>query len=274
MFTSHKIETGMSLDQLRAVAPTVFAEGAHMSRSERYTYIPTGAVVERLMQEGFTPVSVQQTRSKDVTRRAFAKHLIQFRRLDAEVVAELGDAAPSLALLNSHDGTSSYRLLSGIIRYACLNSVLNADIDSEVCVYHSGNVVEKVIEGSYRIIENSTRAIESARTWSRIELNQDERLAFATAAAQLRFDPETQSVDPRKLIEVKRDADTGNDLWTTFNRAQEGLVRGDFSYRVGAQRRKMFAKPIKGIDQNIGINKALWTLASKMAELKGAAQAA
>ena len=42
-------------DQMRAAAPSVFAEGKHASRSERYTYIPTIEVLRGLRKEGFAP---------------------------------------------------------------------------------------------------------------------------------------------------------------------------------------------------------------------------
>lgn len=48
----------LSEDQLRSVAPSIFAEAAHDSRSERYTYIPTSTVLAGLQKEGFQPFMV------------------------------------------------------------------------------------------------------------------------------------------------------------------------------------------------------------------------
>ena len=42
-------------DQIRAVAPSIFAEDAHDSRSERYAYIPTSNVLTQLRKNGFQP---------------------------------------------------------------------------------------------------------------------------------------------------------------------------------------------------------------------------
>jgi hypothetical protein len=36
-----RADAPLSEDQMRGAAPSVFAEGKHASRSERYTYIPT-----------------------------------------------------------------------------------------------------------------------------------------------------------------------------------------------------------------------------------------
>ena len=47
----------LSDDQIRTVAPSIFADTPHESRSERYSYIPTAAVLTELRKEGFQPFS-------------------------------------------------------------------------------------------------------------------------------------------------------------------------------------------------------------------------
>jgi hypothetical protein len=55
----------LSDDQIRSVAPSIFADDKHASRSDRYAYIPTGAVLSELRKEGFQPFMVCQTRVRD-----------------------------------------------------------------------------------------------------------------------------------------------------------------------------------------------------------------
>ena len=45
-------EHPLSDDQIRAVAPSIFADAPHESRSERYSYIPTATVLRELRSEG------------------------------------------------------------------------------------------------------------------------------------------------------------------------------------------------------------------------------
>ena len=66
----------LSEDQMRAAAPSVFAEGKHASRSERYTYIPTIDVLRGLRKEGFEPFMVAQGASRVDGKAEFTKHLI------------------------------------------------------------------------------------------------------------------------------------------------------------------------------------------------------
>lgn len=58
-FASHspvlRSEHPLSDEQIRRVAPSIYAEDKHASRSERYSYIPTAAVLTELRKEGFQP---------------------------------------------------------------------------------------------------------------------------------------------------------------------------------------------------------------------------
>ena len=45
----------LSDDQIHRVAPSIFADAPHESRSQRYAYIPTAAVLTELRKEGFQP---------------------------------------------------------------------------------------------------------------------------------------------------------------------------------------------------------------------------
>ena len=70
-------ERPLSDDQIRAVAPSIFADAPHESRSERYSYIPTATVLTELRKEGFQPFMVTQTRVRDEGRREHTKHMIR-----------------------------------------------------------------------------------------------------------------------------------------------------------------------------------------------------
>jgi len=69
----------LSEDQMRAAAPSIFAEGKHASRSERYTYIPTIDVLRGLRKEGFEPFMVAQGQSRVEGKAEFTKHMIRMR---------------------------------------------------------------------------------------------------------------------------------------------------------------------------------------------------
>jgi hypothetical protein len=68
-FASHspalRSDYPLSDDQIRRVAPSIFADAPHQSRSERYAYIPTATVLTELRKEGFQPFMVCQTRVRN-----------------------------------------------------------------------------------------------------------------------------------------------------------------------------------------------------------------
>lgn len=72
-----RTDSPLSEDQMRAAAPSVFAEGKHASRSERYTYIPTIDVLRGLRKEGFEPFMVAQGQSRVEGKAEFTKHMIR-----------------------------------------------------------------------------------------------------------------------------------------------------------------------------------------------------
>ena len=155
----------LSYEQIAQFAPTVFASERHASRSERFQVIPTHELLSGLSKEGFVPVKVQVGGSRDEEKRAFTKHLIRFRRSDDLTGApKVGDSHPEVVLLNAHDGTSSYQLHAGLFRLVCLNGLTVSDANfGSVKVGHSGKgVLDKVIEGTYRVLDDAVVALEAA----------------------------------------------------------------------------------------------------------------
>ncbi|TYC80496.1 DUF945 domain-containing protein, partial [Stappia sp. BW2] len=87
----------------------------------------------------------------------------------------------------------------------------------------------------------------------------------------------TTHIQPSQLLNTRRTGDRENDLWTTFNVVQENAIRGGLEARFRDEHgrlRRSSSRAVKGIDQDVKLNKALWTLSEKMAELKGLRAAA
>src|SRR5476649_2250512 len=174
----------LSDDQIRTVAPSIFAEDKHASRSDRYSYIATGAVLSELRKEGFQPFMVCQTRVRDEGKREHTKHMVRLRHADQINGAE----ANEIILLNSHDGTSSYQMLAGVFRFVCQNGMVAGDTVGEVRVPHKGNIVQNVINGAFDVLDGFDLIREQKAGMQAVTLNRDEQTAFARAALTLRYD--------------------------------------------------------------------------------------
>ena len=268
----------LTIDQLRRHAPSAFATEAHSSRSSLYTYIPTANVIEGMMQAGFQPMLAKQGGSRVEGKAEYTKHLIRFRHETISAQMQLGDTLPEIVLINSHDGTSAYKLLAGLFRLICLNGLMVASGTlAEMIVPHKGNVQAAVVEGSLRILDAAPKALAQVQAWQSIELAPAEQNAFAGAAHVLRFgDAEghvATPIMPEQLLLVRRSADRGADLWRTMNRVQENVMRGGLWARAPRQPgqqvgRVITTREVRNIDQDVKLNRALWMLAQRMAELK------
>jgi hypothetical protein len=267
----------ITIDQIAQFAPSALATEAHESRSNRYTYIPTVEIIHGMQRAGFMPYKATQSRTSDVTRREFTKHMIRFRSQEAmETALTVGDTVPEVVLVNSHDGTSSYVLNAGLFRLVCSNGMMVSDsMQQTIRIHHKGNIVDQVIDASHQITANSGRALTASRHWQRLQLTNGEQQAFAEAAHTLRFGDAEGNVDTpitaAQLLNSRRYADNGPDLWKTLNRVQENVIKGGLTaWGKDAQghRRRTTTREVKGIDQDVKLNRALWQLAERMAELK------
>jgi hypothetical protein len=251
--------------QIRAVAPSIFADAPHGSRSERYAYIPTSTVLTKLRDEGFSPFMVCQTRVRNEDRREYTKHMIRLRH--ASQIN--GDEANEIILLNSHDGTSSYQMLAGLFRFVCHNGLVCGDTTADIRVPHKGDVASEVIEGAYEVLDGFERVAQSRDAMRAITLDDGEAEILARSALALKYDdPDRPApVTERQVLASRRFDDRKSDLWSAFNRIQENLVKGGLSGR-SAQGRRQQTREVQGIDQNLKLNRALWMLAEGMRQLK------
>lgn len=259
-------DSPLSDDQIHRVAPSIFAEAPHESRSQRYAYIPTATVLTELRKEGFQPFMVTQTRTRHEDRRDYTKHMIRLRH--ASQINARGEAN-EIILLNSHDGTSSYQMLAGMFRFVCSNGLVCGDTVADVRVPHKGDVAGQVIEGAYQVLHGFDRALESRESMQAITLDEGEAEVFARAALSLKYDdPDKPApITESQILMPRRFDDRRPDLWMTFNRTQENLTKGGLSGRSANGRRQQ-TRPVQGIDSDIRLNRALWLLADGLRQLK------
>lgn len=284
-------------DALKANVPSVFAVGAHDSRSDRYGVVSTAEVLRALWSEGWCPVMALEAEPRDVAKLGFQKHMLRLRRIDDVARTDGGgwndgtmrarDSVSELVLVNSFDGSTSFQCLAGRWRFICANGMMTGTRFDEIRVPHRRNIVQGVVEaaaqigGTFDAVEASVEAMRS------VQLTAPERMDFANAAHALRF-PVKVAEDGSKtgetpiaasqLLHPRRSADTGTDLWSVFNVVQENVIKGGLSARAPRANhrrgRMTTTREVGGIDGNVRLNRALWTLAEEALELKGVKLAA
>jgi hypothetical protein len=258
--------TPLDDERLYQLAPSIFAHGAHRSRSERFKPIPTIQAVRALRNEGWQCYGASQSRTRTVDRVRFTKHMLKFRHSDVARLTRVGDAVLETILTNANDGSKGYHLDCGIFKLACLNGMVVKSHDfGSLMVRHIGDdVISRVLEGTHVIASNAAKVMDTPDRWSRILLDREQRQRFATAAHGLRFGND-QRVEPQQLLVPRREADTKHDLWSVFNVVQENCLQGGLS-AMHNRGRAWTTRRIGSIDDNMRLNSQLWQLGEATAK--------
>lgn len=270
---SYDAHNPMAVEDVIARYPTLSATHPHESRSARFAHISTADTLRQLDSEGFKIHGVQiQRTKKNSTHAGYEKHELRLRK-DGFALSKIGDVIPEVVLRNAHNGTSRFEMLLAMLRLWCLNGATVGTTWGNVGVAHVGkDTGKKVIDASYTVLGSVGRLTDSIEAWRAIELTSDDRHAFAEQAFALRYhvDAETGTtrapVTPYALLNVRREHDVPDDLWTVYQRVQENLVRGG-QQGISGQRRAS-TRALTGIDQTLKINRQLFDLTESWAASK------
>lgn len=248
---------------------TITQEHGQDGLSGKYGFIPTSRVLGVLEQSGWLPSTIKESSTRGEKNKGFQTHVVRLSNRDLmSDGGNVGEERAEIVLYNNHMGTSTFRLMCGVFRLVCSNGLVVGNNYAEHRIRHIGYTDEAVRAAIEHIVDVTPRIYGEVNSFKGIELNRDEQEAYAQSAIELRFDGEKYAVDPRSLLNRRRYADGGKDLWTTFNAVQENLIKGGVR-QVDKNNRRSRARGVTSIDKSIELNKALWTLTSKMAELKG-----
>lgn len=262
-------QRALTEDELFKIAPSIFADAPHPSRSEKFRPIATIDVVRDLTKAGFAVVGAMATRVRSPDRVNYNKHLLRIRRLDGTQRA-VGDTVFEMLLKNANDGTGPYDLMAGLFRIACLNSLVSAlaSLDA-IRIRHTGkDVAQKVVDGTFRVMSAAEATLDAPVKWSQIQLDEVRQLEFATKAHELRFGDSETLVTPQQLLMPRRSQDVKKDLWSVFNVVQENVIKGGVQNRFrddDGRAHRRTSRNVRGIDQSISLNRGLWQAAHAMA---------
>ena len=280
------------LENLSFTAPAALATEAHSSRSDRYSHVTTSDIVGTLESDGWNLDQSEQAACRTEGRKAHVKHLLRFSHPSIQSVAGV---RPQVVVLNSSDGSSALKLFAGLLRMACMNGILAGEDFASLSVHHRGvNLADQVIAHAATLRSRIPEVIEVIKEWRNTPLDAGTRLDFAKAAAELRFanakivdgasemphrldSPAAEGLSPRfvnaqSVLNVRRYADGYDNLWHTFNRVQENLIRGGTQTCALAKDEDgepthykwINSRKVTGITSNRTINQGLWDLSSQL----------
>ena len=244
----------MTLDQVKEVAPSIFATSASPKVSGRYSFVPTVDIVENFQREGWDISSVKQ-----MGKGIHALHEVKFRNGE---LPNVGDTLVEAIIRNSHNGMSTLSVSAGLFRLVCSNglTVPTSAADS-FKVRHAGFELDDV----KRITEDFAKKLPiiegSVNRMMERELTIDEKLDFVRESANIRWNVgSVPTLDYEQILLPNRKEDEGDSLWQVFNVVQEKWIRGGVEYNT-QRGRKTKLRTINDILNSNRINTKLWELA-------------
>lgn len=254
----------MDLSRLTSITQTE----AYSGTSDRYSFIPTTRVLDMLAQYGWFPMKAEQARVRKAELSGFQKHLIRCRHKSMLENTGLGSTIPEILVKNAHGGQStSFELMLGMLEQICGNGLVINSTWNSYRIRHTGFTDDKVSDAIQAILEQAPRAIEGIEQFKTIRLERPEQLALAQAAIELRYDGDKFAVKPEHVLSVRHYQQKEPTLWNTFNVIQENVIKGGVpQYRSDSTRIR--ARAVNSINENLRLNRALWTLTEEMAKLK------
>jgi len=241
-----------TLDQIKAMAPSVFTTDKAPHLTDKYIQTPTSRVVEDLMSLGWQVTKAQEVKARK--GQGFQKHMIVFRNPEIMIKGKDGDDSfPQILLTNSHDGKAAFNFRVGIFRLICSNGLVVSDADfSNVSIRHINYTFESLQAKVAEMISKLPNLVQKINLFKSTELTEAQMTDFAQKAMQLRTKERVNIMD---VLTADRPQDSGNDLWVVFNRVQEKLLGG--SYRAGKRK----ARSVKNFQKDIELNEKLFELA-------------
>lgn len=272
---SKGLDSYLSKDQVKEVCPVAFKTApTNPNVTDKYLFVNTETIIDDLDKLGWKPVSAAMRKSRG-KESIFSKHMVTFQNPDIMIKSKDGDDAfPRIILSNSHDGLQAFTFSVGIFRLVCSNGLVVADEKfSDFKIKHKGYTfgeLRNVVSQAVKDLPNKVEVLNKMK--SKI-LTKEEKQKLALNAMLIRAGITPDSEKAKKfeydqetledILEPKREADKGDDLWRTFNVIQEKITQGDFHAALkGAKVRKV--RKIKSFEKDLEVNKKLFRLATAL----------
>ena len=264
----------LTKEQIKESTPLVFADApTNPDVSNKYLFVNTETIIDDLEKLGWLPVQAAQRKARGSKGTIFSKHMVAFQNPNIKITSQDGDDAyPRILLTNSHDGMQAFKFSVGIFRLVCSNGLVVADEQfSDFKIKHKGYTFEELRNVVRQAVEDLPNKVQIMNDMKSRILSQEEKNKLALDAMLIRAGVKPNSTEATKfkyddetivdILDPKRDADKGDDLWRVFNVIQEKITQGDFHAALtGAKVRKV--RKIKSFEKDMKVNKELFKLAT------------
>lgn len=263
----------LNSDELRKMAPSIFTDGPKDNLSDRYEFVPTSDIINFMENQGWFPIDAKEVKTRKEENKGFQRHLVRFRHPELSF-NEINDDSNYIDILltNSHDGMSSFTFQIGIFRLVCSNGLIVKQADfGTVRVRHltkdsnSETFHSQLLEAITTLVNQLPKTVEAIEIMQNTMLNSNQIKELATKAIYSRFDKKAKNIDidyvVNQLITSDRKEDERDNVWNNYNKIQEKLLNGTYSYINKTNNKLRKARPVNNIVQATKLNAELFDMA-------------
>lgn len=210
--------THITLDSAPVTTETQFG-----NLSPRYSHITSTRIADTLREAGWEFSQGTTRRARTPERAAHAAHVLRFRNASLPTIN--GNIIEAV-MLNSHDGSTAFQLGFGVYRLACANGlVVCTQSIGSIRMIHSGLNLDAVFRAAATLTNRAPEVAATVERWSNISLDEEQQMSLIRKSLTARWD-NAAFADMNAMLRPQRAEDRGTDLWTSFNRVQERVIRG------------------------------------------------
>lgn len=203
--------------------------------SEKYGFVSTRNILDKMEQHGWIVESVQKNKARK--NIGYERHCVWLRNPSLENMDGLSEDNKSklrLCLVNSHDMTSAVKIYFGILRIACENQLVAGNLFRYFSAPHTKSIISKLDIGLSYMTEGIPELLNTIKTLQDTKLDQDVIQSFSKEIIDYRFRNVNNilSINYDIINRPMRKEDKEQDAFTVLNRIQEYVIRGgiDFTY--------------------------------------------
>ena len=252
----------ITLSELKSKMPQAFVTAPSSRVSSKYSFIPTSVILEDLDKLGWKIREVVNPKYKSTANQSHGKHMVRLFNENIHITSGADKNFVEIALYNSSNGLSRFRMEVGIFRFVCENGmVIKSEDFGSINMRHQGYSFDTLKASIDEMIAKLPELAGKINQFSSRELTTTEIQGLAKAAYDLRGGGRTPNAEElAEILKVRRPEDEGNSLWVVFNRIQESVVRGGQMF-IDARGRMREQKAIRNLDKSLKMNQELWALA-------------
>ena len=260
----HKTMFALTNQEIAARCPQVFETSYSARRTQKYGQLTTATVIDALRTEGYEVTNAFAQSVRAGSRPTIHnKHCVRLSHRDFLDTLTPDETRPEIVIVNSHDGTSSFRIMAGIFRLVCSNGLIVADNmtgNERVCHWKS-HTLDDVINCSLLVAEQAKASYDTIEKMKATNLTEKQQKEYAERAAHIRlaYNKDSKVNFAENLLIPRRHEDNLTpSVWNTYNVVQENCIKG--GQVVGSR----ILRPLTNIGQNVEVNRKLWNAAVEL----------